>query len=430
MGRNKRRRWIIGGAIVALLLLIVFWFPGQMAREKLPYASQNAKNLGAKALALLLEKRGMNVAKWDNDYPSLPSNTAPSTLLTIEPMTEPPSSDERQALLEWVEQGNQWILFASPETTWPETFGFDVTTCKEESTQGLIAVRKTPYSNRWLREIQAMRWEGACARPAKQDRTLLTSFEWDALVVMRTKGKGRIIFVPYARIITNEYIDRADHLALPLGLLEGYSRNVWFDETVHPWLPRLDQRSTPIEPPPEDAGEKMQGPSVASFFALLRINGWYLFLQILMAVIYWLWLKGKRFGPPRRDPKREWRSGSEYVIAMSRWLNKKRSRKKALLLLFDRFQDELKEALRLPAADEKRLLENMEKKFGSSFRQRFEEIANQMNHLERSSKTCTKPVFIALAKALFELRKEMNQWKPKRPTSNVFNAYRKRSSKP
>lgn len=430
MKRKSRKSWIISGAIVSLLLIIVLSIvlssPQQAARERLPFSSSSPKFTGTKALALLLKERGLNVQEWNEEYYNLPSNSSQSTLFTIEPFTNPPTPSEMEGILKWVEQGNQWVLFASPDTEWHEELSFDTERCYFKDL-AIVDSYSLLDQNPWFEEIYSINWGRDCVVPTSYDTTLLSSMSGKDLVVMRQYGgKGRIVYVPYSKILSNEQIAQVDNIALPLGLLEGYSNNIWFDETVHPYLPGLDQSAYLWE---EDQPEMNQDFSLRSFFSMIQLNGLFVVLQLAIAVLFWLWWKGKRFAPARREVEIDLRVGNEHVVAMGRWLKKNSSRKQLLNYTFQKLQHDIKEKLGLPnTIDEQKLLENMEEKLDTSFLERYKQAKNSLDKINNQN-LLFESEYVSISKALIELRKEMNQWRTKWVPLNISKKFQKRSFK-
>lgn len=417
---------IIVGSIVAILitiiLLIIILTSPQSARERLPFSSLSPKLIGSKALALLLEERGYLVQEWEKTYDQLPSITK-STLFTIEPNTPPPSSDELNQIIQWVEKGNQWILFATPETRWNEALGFQIESCY--SGRYVQVARDPNLNNPWLNEIRALDWGQDCVKPTIQDKSLLRRISGKSMVVVRQQGEGRIVYIPYSQLLVNERIAQVDNIALPLGLLEDYTQHILFDETVHPLLPRIDQSNTSDEEVPEFDRDF----SLSSFFSMIQLNGILVILQLFVAVVFWVWWKGKRFAPARRESHLKMRAGDEHVIAMGRWLKRHSSRKELLNYVFQKLRRDIQSTLSLPQTiKEEQLLESIEKKIGSSFAHRFKISKNQLDDLN-NKRIVSEKDYLSLINTLVELRKEIDQWKNKLGPLKTFNKFPRKSFK-
>jgi hypothetical protein len=230
-------------------------------------------------------------------------------------------------------------------------------------------------------------------------------------------GKGRILYVPDVTLIENQNVDKADHLSLLLWMISDFKKAVWFDETVHSWLAGSSQ--PPDNPKQMDNGG-IHEPSVGDFFSLIRVNGWFVLIQLGLFVFLWLFARGKRFAAPRREGVKEKRNALEYIEAMARWYQRLKLEKELLLHMHDSLRKEIVTTLRLPKhVPENVFFDQLEMRLGKAYRVEYERIARSLQKAINSKQKIPPKTFMEWGSALRRLRKELNQWKVIPPTSTM-----------
>jgi hypothetical protein len=403
--------WLIVGGVVLLAALIAFalsQFFG--ASRHVPFSVESPDRLGTKALFSLYQKRGVKATTWDGNEDSLP-DTGGNTLHIIFPMNKPPSATEREKLLAWVGKGNRIVLWAPLESNWPEAFGFRSNPCPGP----IMRPVHTKSMDPWLKQMALVKWTSQqCVSPGRQDRPLLTDQNNDPLVVSRQQGSGQIIYIPDPFLITNQNLDQADDFALPLSFAEEKSGTVLFDESVHPWPP---QPVNGPQPSAQSAGGDKE-PGMPTLFELLAHDGWFVFLQLVLLIILWLYARGKRFGAPRLEKVVKKRDALEYAEAMARWYRHARIRKETLLQMYGQLRQELAHRLQLPSgASDELLLERLEQAFGTPFRRAFEEFSNKLLKAVYSKRTLSEETYVEWSRTILLWRKEIQKWRAMMSTS-------------
>ncbi|WP_164491706.1 DUF4350 domain-containing protein [Staphylospora marina] len=395
---------IIIGVILLAALLITLW----PKSNRLPWSSLNAGAEGTKALKLLLEKRGVNTALWEDDYTNLPGETG-STLMIIHPWTEPPAKEVKEKILEWVRKGNQLILWTPPDSAWASEFGLEGDTCQSD----LVFMPVTKQAdNPWFREIRQLRWPDRQCITNTDHEVLLGNHSEEILVSMKREGNGQLVFVPEPYIVSNQGLDQADNLAVPLGLVESFGNTVYFDETVHAAFAKPPQ-SRPAAPSfePDPSGDEASGVKYPPIV-------WLIVFQLLLLTGLWLYARGKRFGAPRWEQARKKREGQSQVDAMAFWLMRVGGSAELLRRQQKRLEKEVRAALRIPdSLPEQRLVEEMRARLGEHFCASWNEICGTISGLK--GKSVSEGLLVRLYNEMNVLRKELATWKPR---SNNFPA--------
>ncbi|MBA4496383.1 DUF4350 domain-containing protein [Paenactinomyces guangxiensis] len=409
MRRGKVWLIVVGVVIVCGLIAISLskWvsFP-----SKKPYSAQNPKELGVKALYLLFEKRGKKVGLWESEYEQLPSEKQ-DTLIVISP-SESPSPSDLQSLTKWIEKGNQLVLWASIDSKWVKAFQFNGVPCYTSAEPRRV---RAVVDDPWLKEIKELDWPSQeCAVSSNKDKKILLDEENHTLVVKRKVGNGSIIYIPDVSLVTNLRIDKADHLALPLAFVENRPGKIWFDETIHSWSAK------PINPPSSSPNSSSQQESAEpelpeispSFFSLLNSDGWFILLQLVIFIVFWLYAKGKRFAAPRFESVKETRDGLEYVEAMARWYHRSGIRKETLLSQHNGLREHILQTFHLPKdISEESLLQHIEQFMGNEYRQTYQNLSKIIAQVVFSKKRISHAVFVEWSVTIAQLRRELEQWK-------------------
>ncbi|QQK77585.1 DUF4350 domain-containing protein [Salicibibacter cibarius] len=118
---GKWNRFHTGILVCILLFIILGLFIFQPDREDFsPYVSFSPAPDGTKAVSLWLEESGVPVQEWNQPWRFLPEEED-HTVLLIQPFMD--FSAEREWMLDWLEDGNDLILFDEEPMEWP---GFEV----------------------------------------------------------------------------------------------------------------------------------------------------------------------------------------------------------------------------------------------------------------------------------------------------------------
>ncbi|TCS93871.1 DUF4350 domain-containing protein [Hazenella coriacea] len=410
---KRSKTWILFIPAMIVCGIIAFalsqWFT---VPSKLPYSVESPKNTGVKALYLLLQKRNNQVGIWNQDYTNLPKSTN-DTLMMIHPQEKPPNQEQMQHLLNWVEKGNQIVLWDAPKNSWAKSFQFNTSSCKS-----LISFRETipKIDNPWLKEIKSMKWSNDCITPSKEIKPIIVSQHDEILVASRSVGKGSIVFIPDSEMLANKKIDHDDHILLPLAFVDGGEGKVWFDETIHSWPPKLVASPEKKQPLSLDVSSKDE--TDPTIFNLLQQDVWLIFIELLILLVLLLYAKGKRFAAPRFEEVKEQRNALEYIETLTKWYQRMNLRNEILYGQFERLQSQILLSFYLPEDVSPQLLhQQLEQGLGAEFCQRYKEMTLFITQLKKSKQKIAQNSFMEWSLKIDSLRRELEQWKATPPTS-------------
>ncbi|WP_134684462.1 DUF4350 domain-containing protein [Brevibacillus migulae] len=293
---NGQRKLLLSLSVAILLFLSIGYWGIKPERIDYPaYLSFSPDKDGIKAFRLLLEKKGKAAKEWRQSWRFLPQEQG-QALLVIEP--GPLQPGEQEAIMDWVAEGNDLILFQQdPEltelftieyTAEPDTLWSDVEVMEPED--GGIEKASVETDARLLGD---------------DDITALLADEYGILAARKEVGAGSVTLFLTPEWLQNENILEHGHFELLWPYLQGAYTAVWFDEFHHGY---------------------QQQPGLLAVYP-----EWLLFItvQIALALLLWIWWKGKRFGPVYT--LREWvvRRGDETMLAVAGWYERRRLAKDA-----------------------------------------------------------------------------------------------------
>ncbi|WJH35055.1 DUF4350 domain-containing protein [Paenibacillus sp. CC-CFT747] len=283
-------------------MLLGFWVVQPATRNLPAYLSFSADADGIKAWRELLQERGPQVKEWRLGWDRLPEGTG-HLLVAVQPAGV--TKEEKERLLRWVERGNGFLLFHRSPDGW--------------STWSVAKVAASGISRSAPGELRRVTGPGvpagtdAEARVETADRLLpareaevLLSDEAGVLASRQPAGRGSLTVVLAPEWLTNGQIAKESHFDLVWPLMAGGWSTVLVDEAHH--------------------GYRTKPGLLAVYPAWLVLAG----LQLAAALLLWLWLRGKRFGPVYTP--REWtvRRSDETLLAAAGWYERLGSRAEAL----------------------------------------------------------------------------------------------------
>lgn len=253
--------------------------------EENPYSSENEKEPGSLAFYLLLKKY-TSVERLYTSFGDLEAGT----VLMINPVWVP-SAEERNTLFAWVSQGNRLVVFSSN----PEVMqAFGATLKPRERRRVIVYPVKEHWSTQNVRAITVV------YDSYFQSHTGDVLFADDGngngnpLVIEVEKGKGHIFLISTPSLVSNIEIDLVDNEIFLVQL--SLSDKVYFDE-YHARLLR-----------------KGEGINLETFKMVFTSRYVSFFVQLMLAVTFFLFAHGKRFGVSRPLPARKVQS-SELVLS-------------------------------------------------------------------------------------------------------------------
>ncbi|MEC0148308.1 DUF4350 domain-containing protein, partial [Paenibacillus alginolyticus] len=268
----------VGLALSILIFLVLgYWLVKPKLPDQPPYLSFSADIDGTKAWKELLSTKQKAVKEWRLSWKDLPNGEA-MLLVAVQPSGV--TKADREQLLDWVRKGNDVVLFdRNPERwePWGTVLAGEIgmgSTAKENNKEsasvstikvspdytsagGLLTGRvDTPYR----------------IKPGGNGRVLFED-EYGVLGSRIEEGSGSITVVLTPNWMQNGTIDQESHFELIWPLFAKSWDAVWIDETHH--------------------GFGTKPGLLAVYPAWLVLAS----VQLGLALLLWLWLRGKRFGP-------------------------------------------------------------------------------------------------------------------------------------
>ncbi|NPV91974.1 MAG: DUF4350 domain-containing protein [Firmicutes bacterium] len=288
---DRWNRWTVGLAVCVFLFLFLGYLVVKPAAvEYPPYLSVSPAPDGTKALALLLKEKRQEVREWKQAWRFLPKGEN-QVMVAIEPYGL--KKEDRDAVLEWVRQGNHLVLFEDDPRDW----GNGISTV---GINGHQAGKRVIEARGWAadQELAAQVDTPRRLYPGQGDRVLLADSQ-GALASRYGIGRGSVTVFLTPGWVTNRAILEDSHFALVWPVLNQEWDTVWLDEYHH--------------------GRQSDPPLLAVYPGWLVAAG----AQLLLGLALWLWWKGKRFGPVYTP--RDWvvRRGDETLVAVAGWYERR-----------------------------------------------------------------------------------------------------------
>lgn len=308
---------------IVLFLVLGFW----LVKPKLPDLPANlsfsADVDGTKAWKELLATKQSAVKEWRLDWKHLPSGTS-MLLVAIQPSAV--TKTDREHLLKWVQAGNDAIIMDRDPQGWASwgTVQVDVAKNRQDTQDETDTQDKTDTQNNQTKQDTKASTIRVSAGYASAEGTLTGKV--DTTYRIQPGGTGRVLFedergVLASRVqegagsitmvltptwLQNGTIDEASHFELIWPLFAKSWDAVWVDETHH--------------------GYGTKPGLLAVYPAWLVLAS----VQLGLALLLWLWLRGKRFGPVHTPRAWTVRRGDEGVHAVAAWYERLGYRREAL----------------------------------------------------------------------------------------------------
>ncbi|MCM3727466.1 DUF4350 domain-containing protein [Neobacillus cucumis] len=316
MNALKIRGWI--WFAVLLLLFIGVSYVAFTPKPKIypDYVTTSPAPTGIKAIYTYLKKE-KGVKSWNHSPDLLPKGDNNQMLVMVGPAFTP-EKELMQAYKAYMNAGNTILLL---QTNPKGMFDLEADFIEKSPSQ----------SKRWhlvkdqnYKTFKAEVNSDVRIRTIKGDELLLSD-QYGPIAVKRTFGKGHLIVAITPEWFTNDKLLKKDHLPLSFQLLNrGNPDTILFDEYTH------------------------VGENKSSILAVYPM--WFLVLifQGILLVVFWLWYKGKRFGP-LLSPREEWvRFSDEGIQAIAAWYLKGRRYQDSLHIQADYVKVLLQERWHIP----------------------------------------------------------------------------------
>lgn len=356
---------IVSIVIVTALGIGVYWLATYEEDNQAPYSAENQKETGIQAIRELYQMRGYETGLWKQKYDQLP-NTTQNMLMIVNPQVKQPNEAQIQHIENWVAQGNRVILWAPVDSEWTKVLRFHGFSCKNTIVKQVTHFDRNP----WLSEVKQLNWpSGGCVQPAIDQVNLLVDQQSSSLLVKRRIGQGEVYYIPETELLTNGQIREQDHLYLLLAVAEWGKGTIWFDESVHPWPPPANPNRDNKDP--QTTQSPKETPPPPSFLDMLNIDGWILLWQLILLILLFLYLRGKRFAAPRLELQQTKRNAIEFVQAMGKWAQRTKSRSDVVADYQQKLSQALYQILRLPKnISQDEMQEKVRQYIGEDYHQR------------------------------------------------------------
>ncbi|MBP1990892.1 DUF4350 domain-containing protein [Paenibacillus eucommiae] len=340
---RKLNKLHIGLAVSIVLFLCLGYLIVKPERENNPpYLSFSPDADGVKAWRELLESKPGKVREWRLGWGELPPGGG-QLLVAVQPGEI--AQEQLAEITEWVRQGNDLMVWDQQPYEWAERFPIAIpqnenesgnknqneinneTHNQEQAETGLAAGQVRVITQEGITNGQealkgvvqtSFRLQPADTLPTEQlqqsqqsqqtqfPQQILLSDEQGVLASRVEVGSGSITMVLTPEWLMNGTILSDSHFELVWTLFMDSWDTVWIDETYHGY------------------GTARGLPSI--YPAWLKLAG----VQLGIALLCWLWLRGKRFGPVYTPRAWTVRRGDETLLAVAGWYERLGYRSEAL----------------------------------------------------------------------------------------------------
>jgi len=292
---------------MALFLAAGFGVTKPAAPDQPAYLSFSADLDGTKAWRELLARKQAHVKEWRLDWDELPAGSG-AALVVIEP--EDVSDEDQAAVERWVKMGNDLLLFEDEPVNWNGNWLRTAPVAAPESASASSEQRVVPiYAGAADAGSGYTGFVSTLARllPVDGAEVLLR----DAAGTLASRiplGDGSVTVVLLPDWLMNSQLTEHSHFELIWPLFAKTWATVWIDERHH-------------------------GFAASSRPGLLAVYPAWLVLPsalLALALLLWLWQRGKRFGPVHTPRAWTVRRGDETLLAVARWYERLGSREEAL----------------------------------------------------------------------------------------------------
>lgn len=371
--QNKRKTWLLLIFLLIVFLTIGFFLSSPSKQEYPRYVSHSPSPTGVKAFYTYLKNEITDVERFRHTPEHLPTENKKHVLFMIQPYFVP-KSEEIKYYYEFIENGNTIILFSTNpqgmfdlDTEWTNMFpSREGVTIYDYEGQAYSAIISTG-----LRLIES-----------ENDLPLLYD-DYGIVALKRTIGEGELIVTINPDWLSNENILLHDHIPLITSLInENEPDIVLFDEYIH--------------------GSKSFTSTIYAYPEWFIV----LFFLSIIVTIFYIWYKGKRFGPifiPREDSVR---FSDESIRALASWFMKGKLYHESLNIQAQFIRQRLQERWGINV---KKPWIELENDFNQRQLQLDEDIPTFLSNLQRvlEKQSINKQEYLLWMKKLDQLRKEV-----------------------
>ena len=368
--QSKGKTWIWLIILLVLFLTISYFSFSPKPKVYPGFVSDSPSPTGVKAFYTYLKKE-TDVKTWNHSPDMLPKSEEKQLLIMVEPSFNP----DTKLMAEYVnfmKAGNTILLF---QTNPKGMFDVDTVFTEQKTSQNVYDQSHKLYRAEVRSQIRLQK--------TNQDGVLLNNRK-ETIALNRPYDKGHLIVSIAPEWMTNGNILKKDHLPLLLYLLnEGKPETILFDEYIH------------------------GGENASSIMTVYPMWFLLLVLQGTILMLFWLWLKGKRFGPIFTPREESVRFSDEGIQAIAAWYMRGKRYHDSLVIQADYVKLLLQERWHIPYSREwQDLTGYFEKKW---IRMPASEIKSFLNGLITvlEKEKISKQEYLLWSRRLEQLRKEV-----------------------
>lgn len=378
----------LAGISFALAALFVFAYAYRRGESYAESSSFRATKDGLRAFALLLEARQFKVSRLQEEW-SLKDRKG--VLISLGSPKDEPGRIKPAELLEWVAAGNTALLLCPLENSY--LGALDLSLMPLSASSGIAQSRS---SNPLTRDAPSLSLRsGRCFDVRAKDYLrfeALYAVDDRPVALRMTWGGGEIVLISDVFLASNVGLPEADNVIFLLNAA-GRGGDVMFDETGSRLM----------------FGE----PGVLGYARRAGVH--WVFLELAILALLWLWQAGARVGPPveRRPP--EPRAAADFVTGCAMLYEQANMSRSVVRILLETLRDDVRQGfgLRGPYSQEKA---EAAMEGDAVVRARYIELVKKGQVLSRQSSLKNSDV-IAFSFSVHDFRNEL-LWKPEtRPRS-------------
>lgn len=313
---SSRRTWIWLVIILIVFLLVSYTIVSKQPKDYPAYLSISPAPSGVKAIFTYLEQENSEVTRWDYKPSKLPSVNDNNLLVMLEPLFVP-ETEEMEDYIQFMEAGNTVLLFQHNPGGM-----FEVKTKQVEPSNREYENITDKHGNKYKANLKSN-----VGIVAQEEDTILFQHNDIPVAIERSYGKGSLIIVNNPDWIVNSSLLNGDHLSIVLSLLQ-IEQTDWerilFDEYLHDQQHNVDFQSL-----------------YPMWFLLVLLQGG-------TVSVFYLWMRGKRFGPVI-SPREEFvRFSDEGIRALAAWFIRGRKYTYALGIQADYLKTIIQDHIGIP----------------------------------------------------------------------------------
>jgi hypothetical protein len=252
MKRQNRLIWL--GAIALILIGIMIFVPPSSRLNS--GSTYNRAPDGYGAWYAFMQKKGINIQRWQKPVSQLPTNENNVTLLQVNSSLIPEALNSDQ--IKWVEQGNNLVILGVQRPVTASQF-----TTLQTSPFGNVKIN-TSRRHKTISSEQVALGDG-----------------FGAVVWQEKFDKGIVIYATTSYLAANAYQEETGNFPYLANLVTKNAKKIYVDEYIHNYKD-------------SDVQEQQGEADIFSYFVKTPLFP--IFVQICVLLLVLIWAKNRRFG--------------------------------------------------------------------------------------------------------------------------------------